>query len=429
MDISKWINSNLSSNNLLNQNIVSKIKDIFSLITNTDIIDNLTFHFNNVSSLENLKCTISCIILTYNEERCILRCLESVLNYFDEIIIIDSGSTDKTLEIVKEINNSKISIYQIHWENDFAKARNFGIEKAKSDWIVFIDADEELQASNCLKEFLSVFMFCQQKERLVFSFCIKERNYPNIYDDVHRMILKNGTCNYFGNVHEEIRNSNNNIIMIKTKIILYHDGYNTNILIEKDKINRNLNLLLIMQKKEPSNLRWIYFYLRDGLNTLSSKKMLNIIQNNILICKEKGFVLNNLKNKRYVFEILKIYFELLMKLMKYNDIVELSKQLITIYPDDYDLTYYYYLSKALNTKILLLNDMKNLMEFRKQNQNRQNSLINNQGFHIDLVLGLLTFETMNYTQSKKYFNFVKEKLKGSYNDNLINTYLSVLDKF
>jgi glycosyltransferase involved in cell wall biosynthesis len=81
---------------------------------------------------------ISVIILTKNEEKNIERCLESV-RWCDEIIIIDDESTDKTIEIARRFG---AIIYCHRLNNNFSSQRNFGLSKAKNDWVLFIDADE-----------------------------------------------------------------------------------------------------------------------------------------------------------------------------------------------------------------------------------------------------------------------------------------------
>jgi len=81
---------------------------------------------------------ISAIILTKNEEKNIKKCLESV-KWCDEIIIIDDESSDQTLEIAKKY---KTTIYTNTLNNDFSAQRNFGLSKAKNDWVLFVDADE-----------------------------------------------------------------------------------------------------------------------------------------------------------------------------------------------------------------------------------------------------------------------------------------------
>lgn len=81
---------------------------------------------------------ISVVILTKNEEQNIGKCLESV-KWCDEIIIIDDNSLDKTVEIAKKY---KTTIYKHALNNNFSAQRNFGISKAKHNWILFVDSDE-----------------------------------------------------------------------------------------------------------------------------------------------------------------------------------------------------------------------------------------------------------------------------------------------
>ncbi|MBI3379360.1 glycosyltransferase family 2 protein [Candidatus Gottesmanbacteria bacterium] len=80
---------------------------------------------------------ISAVILTKNEEKNIEKCLESLF-WCDEIIIVDDYSEDQTLKKIKD----GIKVYQRHVDSDFALQRNFGLEKATSDWVLFVDADE-----------------------------------------------------------------------------------------------------------------------------------------------------------------------------------------------------------------------------------------------------------------------------------------------
>lgn len=83
---------------------------------------------------------LSVIIITYNEEKNIERCIKSVLNIADEIVVIDSGSTDKTLKIC---NSYGVKIIN-HTFEDFVKQHNFADSQAKYDLIFSIDADEAL---------------------------------------------------------------------------------------------------------------------------------------------------------------------------------------------------------------------------------------------------------------------------------------------
>lgn len=84
---------------------------------------------------------ISVVIITLNEERNIARCLESI-SWVDEIIIIDAFSKDNTIIIGSQYTDK---IFQRKWPG-FSEQRNFGLSQAKSDWVLFIDADERISS-------------------------------------------------------------------------------------------------------------------------------------------------------------------------------------------------------------------------------------------------------------------------------------------
>ena len=89
--------------------------------------------------------TISLCMIVKNEERLLARCLDSVEGIMDEIIIVDTGSTDKTKEIAARYTDK---IYDFEWVQDFAAARNFAFSKANMEYIYSADADEVLDEEN-----------------------------------------------------------------------------------------------------------------------------------------------------------------------------------------------------------------------------------------------------------------------------------------
>lgn len=89
--------------------------------------------------------TISLCMIVKNEEKILARCLDSVADLMDEIIIIDTGSTDKTKEVAAKYTDK---IYDFKWVDDFAAARNFSFSKATMDYIYAPDADEVLDEEN-----------------------------------------------------------------------------------------------------------------------------------------------------------------------------------------------------------------------------------------------------------------------------------------
>ena len=85
--------------------------------------------------------TLSVIILTKNEENDIEATIQNAWQCADEVLVVDSGSTDKTVEIAK---NSRAHVVFRAWDNDFAAQRNFALSQTDADWVLYLDADERL---------------------------------------------------------------------------------------------------------------------------------------------------------------------------------------------------------------------------------------------------------------------------------------------
>ncbi|WP_299014233.1 glycosyltransferase family 2 protein [uncultured Polaribacter sp.] len=148
---------------------------------------------------------ISVIIPTLNEELHIADAIQSV-HFADEIIVIDSYSTDKTLEIAAELN---VKIIKRKFD-DFSSQKNYAISQANYSWIYILDADErvtpavELEIKNAVKnpqDFVGFYV------RRAFYFAGKRVKYSGFQrDKVIRLFLKEH-CNYNGVVHETIKAS------------------------------------------------------------------------------------------------------------------------------------------------------------------------------------------------------------------------------
>ena len=89
--------------------------------------------------------TISLCMIVKNESAVLARCLDSIADLMDEIIIVDTGSTDNTKEIAAQYTSR---IYDFKWTSDFSAARNFSFSKATMEYIYTADADEILDDAN-----------------------------------------------------------------------------------------------------------------------------------------------------------------------------------------------------------------------------------------------------------------------------------------
>ncbi len=108
---------------------------------------------------------ISIIILTLNEEKNITRCLKSV-SWADEKIVVDCGSTDKTTSLAKDYD---AKVFHHDWQGD-GKQKCYGITQAKNDWIIILDADEEVtpELQHAIKKLDITSHNCYQMKRSSF---------------------------------------------------------------------------------------------------------------------------------------------------------------------------------------------------------------------------------------------------------------------
>lgn len=142
---------------------------------------------------------LSGIIIAKNEENQIVDCLES-LDFCDEVIVVDNGSTDRTAELAIHAG-AKVVLYKT---SSYAKARNAGLENAKYAWILYIDADERV--SKKLKE--NILNSISKAKIIESAFKIKRKNFyygnyewPQI-EKLERLFKKDKLKEWYGQLHE-----------------------------------------------------------------------------------------------------------------------------------------------------------------------------------------------------------------------------------
>lgn len=146
---------------------------------------------------------ISAVVITYNEERNIERCINSLINVTDEIIIIDSFSTDSTAEICKKMN---VEFFTRKWEG-YSIAKNYGNSLAANDYILSIDADEAI--SDDLSVSLNYF---RRSERVqdaysfnrLTNYCGTWIKHGDWYPDTKLRLWNRKKGEWIGEIHEEV---------------------------------------------------------------------------------------------------------------------------------------------------------------------------------------------------------------------------------
>jgi glycosyltransferase involved in cell wall biosynthesis len=206
-------------------------------------------------------------MIVKNEEKYLKECLESVKGVVDEIILVDTGSTDSTLRIAEEY---KAKIFYFKWINDFSAARNYSLKQCTGDWILYLDADERLSA----KSIIQLKSLTGKKDKVAYfcRVCSTDQvsNRPSIMSYV-RLFPNIKTLSFQGAVHEQIEYSlkQNKIRISNSAIEIIHVGYN----LTQDglllKAKRNLDIL--SREYQKNNSSYYAFQLGQTYGILGSK--------------------------------------------------------------------------------------------------------------------------------------------------------------
>ena len=124
---------------------------------------------------------VTVIIPSFNREKTIKRAVNSVLNqtYKDiEVIVVDDCSTDKTLDVLKSINDNRLKVYKLDENSGACVARNFGIEKAKGEYIAFQDSDDEWLPEKLEKQMIA---FGKDFDVVFCAFNLIDNTYRDVY--------------------------------------------------------------------------------------------------------------------------------------------------------------------------------------------------------------------------------------------------------
>ncbi|ASJ56094.1 hypothetical protein BP422_22635 [Brevibacillus formosus] len=208
---------------------------------------------------------VSACVITKDEEHNLPDCLESIKEFASEIIIVDTGSTDGTIEVAKKY---QASVYHFDWIDDFSAARNFAISQAKGNWIIFLDADEYL-SQDSMKHIMSILNKAEeQKNEFVLGVIanIDKVRHQTVNVSPHIRIFRNDpSIRYVGAIHERVMKNGGpmKIFDAKDQITIIHTGYSQEIVQSKNKSERNLQLLFKEWDNHP-NRSDLAFYISES---------------------------------------------------------------------------------------------------------------------------------------------------------------------
>jgi glycosyltransferase involved in cell wall biosynthesis len=343
-----------------------------------------------------MKPFISLCMIVKNEEKVLARCLDSVKDVVDEIVVVDTGSTDRTKEIIL---NYLPQFYEFKWTDSFAEARNFAQSKATGEWILVMDADEYVYSEN-LKEVINEL---KVHEKSIEALEVKVFNFAGVYGE---RIMQNSSIRIFKNctdisysrgIHEQVTKNNGNLNSIASDLIIYHSGYLSKTIIEKNKSERNGNLI----EKEISQNGYTafdYFNLGNEYGVLGkTEKALNAY---ISAYQKKP----DFRYSWVSFCIIQII-NCLITLKKYNDALNVIQDAELIYENSPDF-------KCLKSNIYLLQNrnydaLEPLLEILDNNEEYSHCItsIDFKEYYPHQMLGSIYKQLRNH--DKSVYHYVK----------------------
>lgn len=195
-------------------------------------------------------------MIVKNERQNLSRCLASAQAYVDEIVVVDTGSEDETPEIARQFG-AKLEHFE--WCNDFAAARNYALSKVTGDWILVLDADEELIVTS--EDFRMQLL--SSSEILAYSLNLTEADNKEGMTPLQtpRLFRNLPELQFIGCYHEQLTYQSNtitnNLIGHLDSVRIIHYGYGEN-QIQQKNISRNIPILESARQKEGLSLMLLY---------------------------------------------------------------------------------------------------------------------------------------------------------------------------
>lgn len=236
---------------------------------------------------------ISLCMIVKDEEEVLDQCLQSVAPYCDEIIIVDTGSTDKTKEIAKKYTDN---IYDFKWVDDFSAARNFSFKQATKDFILWLDADDILLEEDQRK-------LAELKEKLndnidavsmIYHAYFDEYGKPTLTYRRNRLVKRKNNFKWIGAVHEylDVRGK-----ILSSSIVITHRK-NKKMRKQTDK-SRNLKIYESRKKKGLSfSPRDLFYYANELKDHQKYEEAITVYEQ--FLESKKGWVENEIRACLYM---------------------------------------------------------------------------------------------------------------------------------
>lgn len=325
--------------------------------------------------------SLALCVITKNEENFIGGCIESVIDVVDEIILVDTGSTDSTKEIAFRYG---AKVIETVWEDDFSKVKNLALEYVNTDWIIFLDADERLHPEDKNKMLETISKCADNTEAILTKILNYQDVYCSVTGEIHsnyRIFKNKKSLRFVYPIHENLFNIEENRppITVISDIRIIHLGYISFIANKRQKSKRNISILKRYLEKNPNdffqnlNIAVEYYRLGDYEKALF----------HLLRIKEQ-FSVFNLSASRYLKFLILTYLQLGKYKEAYDIIITAKRFFANVGNFDYyflEILWYYY----QNLFLICIKKIDELIQLiKKGGENDKDIHI----FNINSVIGL-----------------------------------------
>lgn len=217
----------------------------------------------------------TCVILAKNSARTIPRAMANAEHVFKRVLVLDSGSVDSTLDLVRE--NPSAELFELEWGHSFAEIRNSAMDLVGDGLLFFLDSDEWIPEDS-LNSVHRELGKLPEDPCLAWSPVVKDAETGYEVRNLPRILWANGQLQYRYRVHEQLVHGKQRVYPKTLDIDVLHSGYTEMEMVKHQKIDRNLSLLEMDISERPEDPHPLFYWMRDGMGRRSVDESFTLVE-------------------------------------------------------------------------------------------------------------------------------------------------------
>lgn len=270
-------------------------------------------------------------MIVRDESEMLPGCLDSVKDVVDEIVLVDTGSNDNTVELARQRG---ARVYEQPWGDSFSQARNVAIDYATGDWILILDADERLTISSA-KDLRAILAGCAAEGlRVTVRDHVRDLGHSDFIVNTSTRVFRNRSeYRYERRVHEQIDaailSAKLGLPPVTSSLVIDHYGYLKEVVTKKEKRQRNLRLAALEAQQVGDG----FSYYNLGVEYIRHERYteaLTALDKTIAMLEPSQIVVAEAYHRKAI---------CLMEMSKFREALALLDSALNLYPDFTDLVF------------------------------------------------------------------------------------------